>query len=212
MHHDELDAHRPLVMIGDSITDADRDRDADRDADGLGDGWVRLAADALAAAGDSRRVINRGISGNRVCDLRSRWQRDVIELNPAVLTVLIGVNEAWRRYEDGIPTSVAEFEDDYRSVLVAAQDACSPRLILMEPFLTPTDASRQGWREDLDPRRVIVAALADEFGAQFVPLDTLMNQTPGGVGGDDLAPDSVHPSPAGARVIADAWLAAFRRL
>lgn len=37
--------------------------------------------------------INTGISGNRVCDLRDRWQQDVINHKPDVVSILIGIND-----------------------------------------------------------------------------------------------------------------------
>ena len=40
--------------------------------------------------------INRGISGNRVRDLRARWQEDCIDLKPDILSILIGINDSWR--------------------------------------------------------------------------------------------------------------------
>ena len=199
---------RTIVMIGDSITDSDRPRQTE----GLGDGWVSLAAGALRRRGDDAVVVNRGVSGNRVQDLRARWTPDVIDLHPAVLTVLIGINEAWWRYENDDPVTPEAFEADYRAILREARAASSPRLILMEPFLTAAEVSRAHWREDLDPKRAVVARLAAEFDATFVPLQSILDNAAQVHGGAALAPDSVHPSTLGAQVLARAWLTAYERL
>lgn len=39
------------------------------------------------------RFYNRGISGNRVADLKARWQQDALEIDPDILSVLVGVND-----------------------------------------------------------------------------------------------------------------------
>lgn len=36
---------------------------------------------------------NRGISGNKLADLACRWQEDVLDLHPDVVSVLVGVND-----------------------------------------------------------------------------------------------------------------------
>ena len=45
------------------------------------------------------RVINMGISGNQVRDLKDRWQTDVIDLKPDWVSVLIGINDVWRQFD-----------------------------------------------------------------------------------------------------------------
>src|SRR6478735_9002201 len=118
----------PMLFIGDSITDAGR-RD---DPEGLGFGYVRVVAEAFAARGDRRVIVNRGISGDRIGDLRERWDADVMELEPSILTVYVGVNDTWRRFDQGVATAAADFESTYRDLLDRARAAFNPRLILVE--------------------------------------------------------------------------------
>jgi acyl-CoA thioesterase I len=198
----------PLLLIGDSITDAGRREDPE----GLGRGWVRIAAEALRARGESRELINRGVSGDRVVDLAARWDRDVLDLVPSVLSVYIGINDTWRRYDADDPTSAAAFESGYRELLQRAVRASEPRLILVEPFLTPVTAEQEGWHEDLDPKREAVLRLAEEFGTVYVPLHALLTAAADEHGAAAIAADGVHPTPLGARLIAEAWLAAFDQL
>src|ERR1700754_764879 len=96
---------RPVIVFtGDSITDCDRRTDPE----GLGDGYVRLLAGSPELAGFD--VRNRGISGNRVLDLQERWENDVVAEQPAILSVLVGINETWRRYDSGDPTTAEQVE------------------------------------------------------------------------------------------------------
>jgi acyl-CoA thioesterase I len=189
---------RPVIFIGDSVTDCGR---RDDEPDFLGDGYVRMIAERLP----DRRVINVGINGNRVVDLRDRWHIDVTEQNPDVLSVLVGINDTWRRYDENDPTSAASFEADYRKILEQTVPL-APKLILMEPFVLPVTEEQEHWHEDLDEKRAVVARLASEFGAAFVPLQSLLSVAAQAYGAKAFAEDGVHPTELGHRLIAEAWL------
>ncbi|RQP11618.1 MAG: hypothetical protein EAS51_05325 [Microbacteriaceae bacterium] len=194
----------PVLFIGDSITDAGR-RD---DPEGLGHGYVRLVAEGLVRRGDHRAIVNRGIGGDRVGDLAARWQTDVMDIAPSVLTVYVGVNDTWRRFDSGLPTSAQHFETVYRGLLEEARAAFNPRLILVEPFVVPVDESQQEWLDDLAGKREAVASLATEFHAAFVPLHRILTTAAAHHGAAAIAEDGVHPTPLGAELIAEAWEAA----
>jgi acyl-CoA thioesterase I len=187
----------PILFIGDSVTDCGRREDA---PDFLGDGYVRIIADRVSG----RRVINVGINGNRVVDLRDRWHIDVVEQKPDILSVYIGINDTWRRYDQNDPTSAASFEASYRACLADLGGAS--RLILVEPFVLPVNEEQEHWHEDLDEKRAVVARLAVETGAGFVPLQSLLTAAAEDHGAAALAQDGVHPTELGHRMIADAWL------
>jgi acyl-CoA thioesterase-1 len=186
----------PVLFIGDSVTDCGR---RDDEPDFLGDGYVRMIAERLT----DRRVINAGISGNRAIDLRDRWHVDVVEQSPDVLTVYIGINDTWRRYDSDDPTTAATFEDNYRACLAELGGAST--LILVEPFVLSVTEEQEHWNEDLDEKRAVVARLATEVSAGFVPLQVLLDAAAEDHGRAALAADGVHPTALGHRVIADAW-------
>ncbi len=192
-----------IVFIGDSITDAGRDRS---DADSYGDGYVSLLAPGLIAGGAS--VRNLGIAGNRVADLAARWDDELMPTAPELLTVFVGVNEMLRRYDSADPTPTDRYEATYRRLLDEVTAACAPRLVLMEPFFLPVTDEQQPWREDLDEKRAAVARISVDYGAALVPLDRLFRRAAEEIPARELAPDGVHPTPAGSRLIADAWTAA----
>jgi lysophospholipase L1-like esterase len=192
-----------LVFAGDSITDSGRDR---TDPASLGDGYVRLIAEAVA--GDDAIVINHGIAGDRAVDLSARWD-DVLASDPDLLTVYIGVNDMWRRFDSDDPTSADEFESTVAQLLTAARDAGVQRLMLVEPFFVPVREDQAGWLEDLDPKRAAVRRLAERFEATLVPLHERVSAAVAEHGAAAIAPDGVHPTAQGAAIIADAWLAAY---
>jgi len=195
-----------IVFIGDSITDGGR-RD---DPEGLGQGYVRLVAAELAARGDDRAIVNTGISGDRAVDLRARWEADALDHEPELLSIYVGINDTWRRYDADTPTSADEFAATYWTLLDDAQERLAPRMILLEPFVVPVTSEQQKWgADDLDAKRAVVADLATQFGAAFVPLQSLLSDAAAQNGGAAaIAADGVHPTELGSRLIAGAWLAA----
>ncbi|MFD7532705.1 SGNH/GDSL hydrolase family protein [Streptomyces sp. NPDC059849] len=198
-----------LLFIGDSITDAGRDR---TDSASLGSGYVNEIARTLherTTGGPGPAVINRGINGNRVYDLEARWTTDVIAHRPTVVTVKIGINDTWRRYDSGLASPVDEFEACLDGLLAGtARELPAARLVVITPFLLPVTAEQEDWFEDLTPRTEAVLRAAEANGAQLVRADLAMRQAREGYEAAELARDGVHPSPAGHRIIADAWLAA----
>ncbi|MCW3843120.1 SGNH/GDSL hydrolase family protein [Micromonospora yasonensis] len=193
-----------VLFIGDSITDAGRDRSA---GDDLGTGYAMMAAAWFTARHPGRRVgfVNRGVSGDRVRDLRARWETDCLALAPDVVSILIGVNDTWRRYDRNDPTSAADFARDYRHILDATR-RLDARIILVEPFLVPLHDAQRGWREDLDPKVDVVRRLAAEFDATLVAVDELFQAAD--VDDRVWTRDGVHPTPFGHALIAQAWLRA----
>lgn len=196
-----------VIFQGDSITDAGRIRQDDQD---LGCGYAMMIAAWFSAQYPERNVrfINRGISGNRARDLRARWRSDCIELKPTWVSILIGINDTWRRYDSQDPTATHEFEDNYRAIIERLRETSQARLILCEPFVVPVSGELDGWREDLDPKIMVVRRLAREFKALLVPLDGIFAQATTRREPAFWAADGVHPSPAGHALIAQAWLRA----
>lgn len=194
-----------ILFQGDSITDAGRDRVNTED---LGRGYALSIAGQLGLKHPEWELQfwNRGISGNRAADLVSRWEADCLELQPTLVSIYIGINDTWRRYDRGDATSVEQFEAYYRSLLTATREKLDAKLVLLEPFVLPYPEDRRGWREDLDPKINTVRELAREFGAALVPLDGLFAAASTRAPSNYWAPDGVHPSPAGHALIAKAWL------
>lgn len=199
-----------IVFIGDSITDAERASDLR----GLGHGYVDVVAEVFAARGADVDIVNRGIAGNRVAHLRERWQSDVVDLRPDVLTVYIGVNDTLSTFFQGAPTPLEEFERDFDDILTRAVDAGIPRIVVIDPFFVSDARWAGNWKDgsafvraDLDRKRVVVRALAERHGAQFIPLQEHVTAAVAERGGVIVAPDGVHPSGFGHALIARLWLA-----
>ena len=200
-----------VLFQGDSVTDAGRDYKNDAD---LGLGYPMITASWLSAAHPAKniRFINKGVSGNRVKDLKECWMRDCIALKPTWVSILIGINDCWRRYDSDDPTSVEKFESDYRYILQEVKTQLNANLIICEPFVLPVTEEQAKWREDLDPKIHVARKLAREFNAIFIPLDGIFAQVATQKNPRFWLPDGVHPSPAGYALIAQSWLRAVEAL
>ena len=120
-------------MIGDSITDVGRARPIGegRADDALGRGYVMMVDALLGAVYPERliRVINMGVSGNTTRDLKARWQKDVLDLKPDWLSIMIGANDVWRQYDSPKQTEGHVLIDEYErnlSELVSSTAARQP--------------------------------------------------------------------------------------
>jgi acyl-CoA thioesterase I len=200
-----IDANDRILFTGDSITDCGRNRD---DAANLGLGYPALAGAHLQSrlASPELKIFNRGIGGNRVRDLLARFDSDLLALKPTVVSILIGVNDTWRRYDSGDATDAKAFERDYRTLLEKIAQTVKARVVLLEPFLLHVPADRFTWREDLNPKIDATRKLAVEFGAELLPLDGLFAQAATQAPAGYWAADGVHPTAAGHALIAETWL------
>ncbi len=197
-----------ILFQGDSVTDCGRNRESLHD---LGKGYPLITASLLMHRLRDLNLtfINKGISGNRVRDLEKRWKEDCIDLKPTVVSILIGINDVWRRYDSNDPTDARSFESGYRNILTQIKDKLDARIIILEPFVNPFPGDRKNWREDLDPKLDAVRRLSSEFNALLIPLDSIFasayQEKPEGY----YAADGVHPSHAGHGMISEEWIKAI---
>ncbi|MFC9561463.1 SGNH/GDSL hydrolase family protein [Agromyces sp. NPDC056965] len=181
----------------------------------LGAGYVAIVAERMSRGGSALpRIVNAGVNGNRVRDLSPRLTDDVLSHHPDVVSIGIGVNDTWRRFDRDDETPGELFEAGYREVLDAldAEGLHPGSIVFVEPFLLPVRDEHVAWLADLEPKIEIVRRLARESGGVLVPVDTVLRAAAATAGRAALAPDGVHPSPAGHEIIADAWLDATRSL
>lgn len=208
--------HQRILFQGDSITDAGRERSSadPNDAAGLGRGYPFLIMNRLLADYPELELSawNRGISGNRVPDLHARWLEDCIELQPDVLSILIGVNDIWHKLEGRYAGTVEEYRTGYRELLTRTRSALPRvRLLLCEPFVLRCGVVTQHWFPEFDQRRAVAAELARAFDATFVPFQAVLDgAVSSGTKPEYWARDGVHPTPAGHQRLADAWLQSAR--
>ncbi|MEZ4866719.1 MAG: SGNH/GDSL hydrolase family protein [Caldilineaceae bacterium] len=200
-----------ILFQGDSITDTGRNREITQPNHGaaLGVGYANQIASRLLAERprDNLRFFNRGISGNRVVDLYARWRVDAINLQPDIISILIGVNDTWHGFMYNNGVEVERYATVYRMLLeYTRQQLPNVQFVLCEPFVLPCGVVTKEWISEMDQRRAIVRDLATEAGAVFVPFQTVLTKALDQAPADYWAADGVHPTPAGHRLLADCWL------
>ncbi len=194
-----------VLFQGDSITDAGRDY---WDLGDLGAGYAAMVAEWFSAKHPKADVVflNRGVSADRIRDLKERWQEDCLSLKPDVVSILVGINDAFGGLFWNEPASVESFEADYVSILELTRGNLDAQLVLMEPFLLPVSKEVMPLMEDVDLRIRVVGKLAKEFGAVLVPLGSIFAEAAKRAAPEFWSLDGVHPTQAGHELIARSWL------
>ena len=199
-----------ILFQGDSITDAGRDKN---DPTHLGNGYPKYAAANIAARHPDVdfTFYDLGISGNRAENLRDRWQADCIAYDPDFVSILIGVNDTWHRAAEQNWMPHEYFEECYRYCLEEIKTKTHAKILILEQFIVPTGALEIG-RPDLDAKIQVTRKLAREYADAFIPLDGIFAEASMGVDPGLWAADGVHPTAAGAQLIADRYADAFDKL
>lgn len=207
-----LNMNDVVLFQGDSITDAGRAKDNGNpnDMGALGRGYAAMLASALLGAHSDKKLqcYNRGISGHKVPDLDGRWQSDTIDLKPAVLSILIGVNDMWHVRSGKYDGTVETYDTGLNALLARTREALpDTTLVICEPFILPCGAIDDTWQPEFDARRAVAKAAAKKAGATWVPFQSMFDKaiseaTPANY----WAGDGVHPTMAGHALMARTWL------
>jgi acyl-CoA thioesterase I len=121
-----------IVAIGDSITAAGgylRDIDAV-----LAQQYPKLK---LA------KVVNKGIPGHRVEDLAPRFDKDVVQLKPTIVTLNIGVNDVWSRLSKPLDAKDVAFYKETVAKMVDQAQKAGIRVILLTPTVVGEDPNTE---------------------------------------------------------------------
>jgi len=204
-----------VLFQGDSITDAGRDKKEEypNSSRSFGSGYALLAASWLLEqlAEKELTLYNRGISGNKVYQLDERWDKDCLSLKPDVLSILIGVNYYWHMRNGKYDGTPEVYEADYRALLDRTRGAYPDiKLIICQPFiLTETKAVDKSWVEPFRPYQDISRKICMDYGATWVPFQEAFTSASEIAQATYWTHDGVHPSMAGAQLMAKTWLEAL---
>ena len=213
----KFDQGTKLLFQGDSITDMQWGRNQKDRNHYLGHSYVFLIASRLGVdmPGAKLDFFTRGVSGNKVGDLRKRWQKDAIEMNPDWLSILVGVNDVSQ--SRGQPVNLEKWEEDYRHILNASRERNPDlKMVLMNPFvlrmtrLQPLDVWKH-WRGEIEKLGKIVTRLAKDFNAVHIDTQKIFDQVAEQVSPSHWIWDGVHPLPQGHELIARNWLQAVSK-
>ncbi len=200
-----------VLFQGDSITDAGRDKkkQAANDGASLGRGYpFFLAGGLLADHADLNLTIhNRGISGNKVPDLDKRWQKDCLDLKPAVLSILVGVNDIWHKLSGKYDGTPEVYRDGFSALLERTKKSLPDvQLVICEPFVLRCGAVTDSWFPEFETRRAYAEEVAGKFDTLWVPFQQEFDAAVAdGTKPAYWARDGVHPTHAGHALMAKTW-------
>ncbi len=203
--------HFTFLFQGDSITDGNRSRNADWNHV-IGHGYQYIIASKLWYDFPQKdfHFFNRGISGNTLVDLTARWQQDTLDLQPDLLSILIGINDTADFINGNNHFTSDQFEINYRSLLQQTKQRL-PRiqLVLCEPFVLPVGKVKDQWNDyaaEVAKRGEIVRKLGDEYDAVTINFQDAFNKALSKAPADYWIWDGIHPMPAGHELMAVEWL------
>ncbi|RYG20946.1 lipolytic protein G-D-S-L family [bacterium] len=205
--------HR-IVMMGDSITQMGASPK----------GYVTLVDQTLDASrpSDPYEVVNVGIGGQKAPDMLARFQKDVIDKKPDLVTISVGVNDVWHNFrtptwsgrvptgDSGRGVSLPDYIKGVESMVDMAKSA-SAKVVLLSPTLVYEDLDcAENRRMEIYVRAE--EALAKRKGVGFVNLFKMCKdavaayQKHAGRRQLLLTTDGVHMNDAGNALMADALL------
>ena len=200
-----------ILFQGDSVTDAGRDRSNPHD---LGEGYPKYAAAMLQDSFPQVdfEFIDLGISGNRTENLVERLERDFVDIQPDIVSIMIGINDVWHRHSHNILTTDEDIERNLRTVLETLKSRTNARILIIQPLLMESaNPNVAELRDELTIAQAIIKRLADEYADAYLPLDTILN-TETKEEPTYYTADGIHPTPNGACYIGEAYLKAIAPL
>lgn len=207
-----------ILFQGDSITDCCRDRNNTFD---LAKGYPNLVMATLNVDEPyTYTAYNRGISGDRIADLYARIRKDMINLKPDYISILVGINEVWHGYAYDNGADEKKFEMIYGLLIEELQrELPGVKIFMFEPFYLhgsatcSSDATPGRWEyylREAPLRQATAKRVAEKYGLLFVPMQKLFEEA------EATAPhegywlyDGVHPTEAGHELLKRQWLKAF---
>lgn len=207
-----LNRNDVLLFQGDSITDVGRNREVKEPnvTDGMGKGYPFLAAAKLLHehADKNLKIYNRGISGHKVPQLAERWQEDCVDLHPQVLSILVGINDYWHKRDGHYEGDSQAFKTQYRQLLEdTLTNLPEIKIIIGEPFTVKgVKHVTDSWFPEVEEYQLATQELAKEFNILFIPYQKVFDEACKVADGEYWTTDGIHPTLAGADLMAEAWL------
>ena len=211
---------KTILFQGDSITDCGR---SGEDNANVGNGYGVLMKAQLGYENPGKyQFLNRGCSGNRIVDIYGRIKKDIINLKPDCMSILIGVNDVWHEFIRQNGVDADKFEKIYCMMIEEIREALPEiKIMIMEPFCLRgsgtenTEEEPDKWNifsSEVRKRAEKAKAVAEKYGLTYIPLQEKFDEAAGKAENTYWLADGVHPTAMGHELIKREWLKAFESL
>ena len=167
-----------VVLMGDSITEF----------------WSRENPSFF----EGKPIVNRGISGQTTPQMLLRFRADVIDLQPAAVVILAGINDIAEN------TGPISLEEIFANIVTMVEMARKSNIKVILSSVLP--AADFPWRRDLKPAKKVIKlnamlrSYADQQHLEFVDYFSAMADEKNGLN-KTFSSDGVHPNSAGYKVM-----------
>ena len=204
-------SNKKVVFLGDSIT-----QNAVINSDKF-KGFISLLGENVD---QNTELIGKGIGGDKVSDLLTRYRDDVIKLNPDMVFIYIGINDVWHKYDYGTGTDIDLYENGLRQIITDLKEngveviLCTPTVIgenkgeftLVNQF--KDIETMEIMNNDLDDYSDVIRKLSREFDTKLLDLRKIFMQyisenNPENKSKGVLTTDGVHLNNLGSKLIAN---------
>lgn len=162
-------------------------------------------------------VVNAGISGHKSTDMLARFQRDVLDKKPDLVTISVGVNDVWHGFYDNHPDGdgprgipLVEYRQHVEDMITQAEKIGAKVVVLSTTVIHEEADNKENAKLKL--YNGALRELAKKHHAAFVdyqkPFWALITAYQKGTGGHELllTGDGVHMNATGNRVMAHTLL------
>ena len=204
-------SNKKVIFLGDSIT-----QNAVINSEDF-KGFISLLEENV---NQNTELIGKGIGGDKVSDLLTRYRDDVIKLNPDIVFIYIGINDVWHKYDYGTGTDIDLYENGLRQIINDLKEngveiiLCTPTVIgenkgeftLVNQF--KDIETMEIMNNDLDDYSDVIRKLSKEFDTKLLDLRKIFMQyisenNPKNKSKGVLTTDGVHLNNLGSKLIAD---------
>ena len=204
-----------VIFLGDSITQQGADLDI---------GFISLLKNNLNQS--DFELIGKGISGNKISDLLVRYKSDVLDLNPDIVFIYIGINDVWHKYDFGTGSDIDIYEKGLRKIISDISSSGS-KVVLCTPTVIGENTgdfelgnkfkdvqTMDKMNRDLDLFSEVVEKLSSEYSTELLDLrkifmDYISTNNPNNNSSGILTYDGVHLNKQGNTLIANEMLKFF---
>lgn len=196
-----------FIMAGDSITDAGRTYPQ---GEGLfnpyGNGYVHFVNAMVNAVqlDNPVRFVNMGIAGDTSRDLLNRWEKDILDKSPDWVSVMIGANDVWRKFDSELYPENQVDKDEYRDNLnkmITMTGNEVKGFILISPFFCDLN-KKDKMRAELDQYIDIMKQTAVKHDCFMIDVQASIDSYLNHHHSSAISWDRVHPNDVGHMIVA----------